>query len=86
MGTISSVNVSGNINKVVFTRSASGSAVSVPAPVPMTILPLVRQNSWSTKSLTDHPTFKDDVVVIQCLVITLVLHKELQMWPLLSHH
>lgn len=66
-GTISSVNVSGITNKLVFTRSTSGSAVSVPSPVPMTVLPLVRQNSWSTKSGTSHTTFKDDIVIIQCL-------------------
>lgn len=66
-GTISSVNVSGITNKLVFTRSAPGSAVSVPSPVPMTVLPFVRQNSWSTKSLTEHSSFKDDIVIIQCL-------------------
>lgn len=66
-GTISSVNVSGITNKLIFTRSSAGDPVSVPSPVPMTVLPWVRQNSWSTKSLTEHSTFKNDIVIIQCM-------------------
>lgn len=66
-GIISSVNVSGITNKLIFTRSSAGDPVSVPSPVPMTVLPWVRQNSWSTKSLTEHSTFKNDIVIIQCM-------------------
>ena len=66
-GTISSVNISGLTNKLVFTRSSAGEPVSVPSPVPMIVLPWVRQNSWSTKSLTEHSTFKSDIVIIQCM-------------------
>lgn len=67
VGTISSTTVSGTTTKLTFTRSTAGAAVSVPSAVPMTVLPYVRQNSWSTKSLTEHSTFKDDIVVIQCM-------------------
>lgn len=66
-GTITSVTVSGITTKLVFSRTTSGTAVSVPNPVPLIVLPYVRQNSWSTKSLTEHTTFKDDIVVIQCM-------------------
>jgi hypothetical protein len=66
-GAINSVSVSGITNKLVFTRSSSGSAVSVPSPVPLIVLPWTRQNSWSTKSATNHPSFRDDIVIIQCL-------------------
>lgn len=66
-GIISSTTVSGTTTKLTFTRSTAGAAVSVPSAVPMTVLPYVRQNSWSTKSLTEHSTFKDDIVVIQCM-------------------
>ena len=67
VGTISSTTVSGTTTRLTFTRSTAGTAVSVPSAVPMTVLPYVRQNSWSTKSLTEHSTFKDDIVVIQCM-------------------
>lgn len=67
VGTITSTTVSGTTTKLTFTRSTAGTAVSVPNPVPMTVLPYVRQNSWSTKSLTEHATYKDDIVVIQCM-------------------
>lgn len=66
-GVINAVPVSGVTTKLIFTRSNSGSAVSVPSPVPLIVLPWTRQNSWSTKYLTNHPSFRDDIVVIQCL-------------------
>ncbi|NXZ86436.1 right-handed parallel beta-helix repeat-containing protein [Serratia fonticola] len=66
-GVINSVSVSGITNRLVFTRSNSGGAVSVPSPVPLIVLPWTRQNSWSTKSLTNHPSFRSDIVIIQCL-------------------
>lgn len=66
-GVINSTSVGGITTKLTFTRSAAGSAVTVPNPVPMVVLPWTRQNSWSTKSLTEHSTFKDDIVVIQCM-------------------
>ena len=66
-GIINATNVGGNMSKITFTRSSPGEAVSVPSAVPMTVLSWVRQNSWSTKYLTDHPTFKNDIVIIQCM-------------------
>lgn len=66
-GVINAVPVSGVTTKLIFTREKPGSAVSVPAPVPLVVLPWTRQNSWSTKYLTEHPTFRNDIVIIQCI-------------------
>ncbi|MFV8906814.1 right-handed parallel beta-helix repeat-containing protein [Serratia fonticola] len=66
-GIINATSVSGVTTKLTFTRITAGNAVAVPNPVPMVVLPWVRQSSWSTKYLTEHATYRNDIVIIQCL-------------------